>query len=129
MMIHQVVAASLVSQNKVLSHPASTDSIPTSANREDHVSMGAGAVLKLRALLDNVAHVLAIELLCACQALEFVLPLKPGRGVEATYALVRSRVPALAADRSMCQEIELLRELIEDGELRRNVEKAVGKLA
>src|SRR5206468_11445080 len=85
MMLVQVLAAALVSENKALSFPAGVDSIPTSANREDHVSMSTAAARKCRAVVVNTTRVLACELLCAAQGLEFHLPLKPGRGAPAAY--------------------------------------------
>ncbi|MEX0747800.1 MAG: histidine ammonia-lyase [Rhodothermales bacterium] len=97
-MIPQYTAAALVSENKVLSHPASVDSIPTSLGQEDHVSMGSISALKLLTILENVEHVLAIELLTAAQALDYRLPLRPGRGVLAAHAHVRKRVPHREAD-------------------------------
>src|SRR4029077_13942719 len=85
MMLVQVLAAALVSENKTLCFPASVDSIPTSANREDHVPMSTAAARKCRAVVANAARVLAGELLCAAQGLEFLRPLRPGRGGEGGY--------------------------------------------
>ncbi len=107
-MIVQYVAAALVNELKVLAHPASIDSIPTSAGMEDFVSMGATSALKLRQSLDLAFRVIAIEALCASQALEFRRPLRAGAGVEAAHAAVRTVVPALAEDRSPSAEIEAL---------------------
>src|SRR5262249_60083583 len=92
-MLAQVTAAALVSENKMLAHPASTDSIPSSAGREDHVSMGVHAAHKLREVCENVWNVLAIEILCAAQGIDLHRPLRGGPGVEAAHALVRVRVP------------------------------------
>jgi histidine ammonia-lyase len=111
-MILQVVAASLVSENKILAHPASVDSIPTSANKEDHVSMGMTAALKLRSVVDNLETVLAGEILAACQAMEFRKPLVPGRGTRRAYEIVRGAVPALESDRVVTPDVEAVRLLI-----------------
>ena len=97
-MIPQYTAAALVSENKVLCHPASVDTIPTSLGQEDHVSMGSVSALKLLKVLQNTEHVLAIELLTACQALDFRHPLLPGRGVAHCHAYVRQRVPHATED-------------------------------
>jgi histidine ammonia-lyase len=97
-MIPQYTAAALVSENKVLCHPASVDSIPTSLGQEDHVSMGSIAAIKLLRVYENVESVLAIELLTAAQALDYRLPLRPGRGVEAAHQLIRSRTPHRETD-------------------------------
>jgi histidine ammonia-lyase len=107
LMIAQYTAAALVSENKVLSHPASVDSIPTSANQEDHVSMGAHACRKLRQVLENVSVVVAVELLCAAQALEFQ-PLQPGAGVAAAYRFVRTLSAPLDHDRYYKPELDRL---------------------
>jgi histidine ammonia-lyase len=93
MMLVQVLAAALVAENRAASFPASVDSIPTSANREDHVSMSTNAARKCRSVVVNTTRVLACELLCGCQGLEFHLPLRPGKGVAAVYRLVREHVP------------------------------------
>lgn len=114
-MLAQVTAAALASENKVLSHPASVDSIPTSGNREDHVSMGMGSALKLKAVLSNVEHILAIELLCAAQGVEFHRPLAPGVGGQRTLQLIRRRVPRLTTDRILAPDIERVRSLVADG--------------
>ena len=105
-MIPQYVAASLVSENKVLAHPASVDSIPTSAGQEDHVSMGNAAGLKAWQVLANVERALAIELLAGAQGVEFLAPLEPGPGVAAARAFVRELSPRLVDDRSLSREIE-----------------------
>jgi histidine ammonia-lyase len=111
-MMLQVMVASLVSENKILAHPASVDSIPTSANKEDHVSMGMTAALKLRSIVDNLETVLAGEILAACQAMEFRKPLEPGEGTRKAYALVRQAIPPLTNDREISPDIETLRCLI-----------------
>ena len=128
MMIAQVAAASLASENKSLAHPASVDTIPTSANQEDHVSMGVTAARKARTIADNVENVLAIEYLCAAQAHEFHLDLRAGRGAQAAYDLIRTRVAPLETDRVLRGDIEAARELISSGELVAVVEAAVGPL-
>ena len=97
-MIPQYTAAALVSENKVLCHPASVDSIPTSLGQEDHVSMGSVSALKLLPVFTNVETVLAVEVLTAAQALDYRLPLRPGRGVEAAHRYVRAHVPHREAD-------------------------------
>lgn len=115
-MITQYVQAALVSENKVLAHPASIESIPTSGSQEDHVSMGWGAGKKLFPILDNVRRVLAIEILCAVQGIEYRSPLRPAPGTARIAAAVRSHVPPLHQDRSLSDEIELIARLIDDGQ-------------
>ncbi len=114
-MMAQVTAAALTSECKVLAHPASVDTIPTDGSKEDVVPMAMGAALKLRRVLHNLRHVLAVELLCAAQGLEFRRPLTSGAGVERAYAAVRARVPALAEDRVLGPDIEAVAELVRDG--------------
>jgi histidine ammonia-lyase len=114
LMIAQYTAASLVSENKVLAHPASVDSIPTSANQEDHNSMGSVAALKLRQVVENVEHVIAIEMLAAAQGIDFLAPLKPGKGSGLAHAKVRSVVPHLDDDRNTSVDIEKVKALISD---------------
>ncbi|HVV88658.1 MAG TPA: histidine ammonia-lyase [Kofleriaceae bacterium] len=116
-MIAQVSAAALVSENKILCHPASVDSIPSSAGREDHVSMGAHAALKLAQVHDQVRTVLAIELLCAAQGLDLRRPLTSTRPLEAVHAAIRARVPAMMVDRPLAPDIATVRALIDDGTL------------
>lgn len=108
LMIAQVSAASLVSENKVLAHPASVDSIPSSANREDHVSMGMTAALKARQVVDNVRYVLAIEALCGAAGVDLRAPRRPGRGVRAALAVVRTDVAPVTGDRVVSPDIEAL---------------------
>ena len=120
LMIAHYTAAALVNELKGLSHPSSVDTIPTSANQEDHVSMGATSALRLREAIDRAERVLAIEALCAAQGLDFRAPLRPGIGVAAAHAAVRERVPHLAADRTPSPDIEALRELIHAGDLLAN---------
>ena len=104
-MIAQYTAAALVSENKVLAHPASVDSIPTSANMEDHNSMGSISALKLRSVVKNVETVLAIELLCAAQGIDFLAPRRPGRGTMRAHGLIRERIPVLDRDRFVSLDI------------------------
>lgn len=125
-MIAQYTAASLVSENKVYSHPASVDSIPTSAAQEDHVSMGNHAGLKLLRVLENAERVVAIELLCATQGVDFLAPRRPGVGTAALHAAVRARVPHLAEDRILNAEIELVTSLVTDPAFIAEVEQAAG---
>lgn len=112
MMIVQYTAAALVSENKVLAHPASVDSIPTSANQEDHVSMGTISARKAHQILENTRNVLAIELLCAAQAAEFRRPLRLSPKTEHIYELIREVVPALTRDRVLYIDIEAVQKLI-----------------
>ncbi|MEP7335763.1 MAG: histidine ammonia-lyase [Actinomycetota bacterium] len=128
-MIPQYVAAALVSENKVLSHPASVDSIPTSAGQEDHVSMGNAAALKGWQVLANGECALAIELLAGAQGVEFLAPLEPGVGVRATRAFVRTLSPRLADDRSLSGDIEAVAAAIRNGSLIAAVESEVGELS
>jgi len=128
LMIAQVAAAALASENKSLAHPASVDTIPTSANQEDHVSMGVTAARKARSIVTNVEHVLAIELLCAAQAREFHPEFRAGKGAQAVQEAVRARVPPLEKDRFLHADLEAAHELIVSGELVRAVETAVGPL-
>src|SRR5437868_7487672 len=127
-MIPQYVAASLVSENKVLCHPASVDSIPTSAGQEDHVSMGNASGLKAWQVLANAERALAIELLAGAQAVEFLAPLEPGAGVEAARAFVRSLSPRLRDDRPLGQEIEAVAAAVRDGSFVAAVEAEMGDL-
>ncbi len=128
LMISQYTAASLVSENKVLAHPSSVDSIPTSANQEDHVSMGTTAARQCSMILDNARWVFAVEIINAAQALDFHAPLKPGPGVGAAVEAVRKVVPPLDADRIMTGDLAAARELIVDGYLLDTVQKVLGPL-
>jgi histidine ammonia-lyase len=127
-MIPQYVAASLVSENKALCHPASIDSIPTSAGQEDHVAMGNASGLKAWQVLANVERVLAIELLAGAQAVEFHAPLEPGVGGRAARALVRTLSARLEDDRSLADDIEALAAAIRDGSAIAAVEAEAGQL-
>ncbi len=120
-MITQYVQAALVAENKVLAHPASVDTIPTSAGQEDHVSMGWGGARKLATVLDNVRRVLAIEILCAVQAIEYRSPLVPAAGTGAVAGAVRERVPGLSGDRSHTEYIETVAKMIDNGEIAASV--------
>jgi len=128
-MIPQYVAAALVSENKVLAHPASVDSIPTSAGQEDHVSMGNAAGLKALVVLGNAERALAIELLAGAQAIEFLAPLRPGEGVRAVHALVRTLSERLVEDRSLSADIERVADAIRSGAVLESAEREIGVLA
>lgn len=128
MMIVQVAAAALVSENKIYAHPASVDSIPTSADKEDHVSMGTIAARKLKMIIDNVEKIAAMELLCAKQALGFLLPLKPASAVLATYSLLDSAVPFAEEDRVFARDIEFIRKQIQAGTIMNQIRTTVGDL-
>jgi histidine ammonia-lyase len=128
LMVAQYTAASLVSENKVLCHPSSVDSIPTSAGQEDHVSMGTTSARKLGMVVGNVLNILTIELLCAAQGLDLRPDLAPGRGVVAAHRFIRSIVPHLDEDRVLADDIRRLAEKVEDGSLITAVEEAVGPL-
>ncbi len=129
LMISQYTAASLVSENKVLAHPASVDSIPTSANQEDHVSMGTTSARQCAMILENATWVIAIELLNAAEALDFHQPVRPGPGVGAARDALRAVVPPLEGDRMLTPDLEAVRALMFSGELRDAVERAIGALA
>lgn len=125
LMLTQVTAAALASENKSLAHPASVDSIPTSANFEDFVSMGSIAARKAMEILQNVQYIVAIELLCAAQGVDFRGPEKLGKGTKAVYSVIRRKVPALKEDRVISVDIEKMAELVRSGELADFVEKAL----
>ncbi len=116
-MMPQVTAAALVSENKVLAHPASVDSITTSGNKEDYVSMGMTAALKLRRIVDNSRNVLAIEAIAAAQALDFVAPLKTGKRGQKAYGAIRAVCPAMEKDRVMYGDFAAVSKLIELGKI------------
>ena len=128
-MIPQYVAAALVSENKALCHPASVDSIPTSAGQEDHVSMGNAAGLKCWQVLENAEQALAVELLAGAQAVEFLAPLTPGAGARAAHAWIRALSPAVLEDRPLSPDIERVASTIRAGALVAAVEDEVGGLA
>ncbi len=123
-MVAQYTAAALATENKILAHPASADSIPTSANQEDHVSMGATAALKAQQSLSNVRRIVAIEYMCAAQGLDLHAPLKPGPAVQAAHAVVREHVPRLERDRVLAPDMDALTRLVENGALRAAVARS-----
>ena len=118
-MIAHVTAAALASENKSLAHPASVDSLPTSANQEDHVSMATFAARRLQPMIDNTAHILGIELLAAAQGIEFLRPLTSSHPLEAAHALLRQHSAAIPEDRYLAPEIEAATALVRDGSLAR----------
>ena len=128
LMITQYTAASLVSENKVLAHPASVDSIPTSASQEDHVSMGTIAARQAREILENVRYILSIELLAAAQGIDFLRPKRPGRGSGAAYDHLRRIVFHLDEDRLLSPDIAAIHGAIVDETLVREVEAVLGAL-
>ena len=114
-MIAQVAAAALASENKVLAHPASVDSIPTSGNKEDHVPMAMGAALKLKQVVANLERILAIEFLCAAQGMDYLRPLKAGATVEMAYQYVRAKITHLSVDRVLSKDIEQMIGMMNEG--------------
>jgi histidine ammonia-lyase len=116
-MIAHVTAAALASENKSLAHPASVDSLPTSANQEDHVSMATFAARRLQPMIANVANILGIEWLAAAQGIEFLRPLTSSPALEQAHAALRERVPAMPQDRYLGPDIELAAALVLDGVL------------
>lgn len=129
LMIPQYTAAALVSENKTLAHPACVDSIPTSANKEDHVSMSPISARKFREIVRNTEYVVAIELLCAAQAMDLFTNLKAGEGTRAAYSVIRDQVSHLEEDRMLATDIETLTGMVRSGEILKAVEDAVGPLA
>jgi histidine ammonia-lyase len=130
-MIAQYTAAALVSENKVLAHPACVDSIPTSANKEDHVSMGTIAIRQCREILENVEYVLAVEMLCAAQAYDLLTEKKKmqgGQGTRVAYQVIRDTIPYLDEDRELSIDMQKMVTLIRSKKLIHAVEKAVGEL-
>ena len=128
MMIVQVAAASLVSENKILSHPASVDSIPTSADKEDHVSMGTIAARKLSQIVKNSENIVAMEMLCASQALGFHKPLESTAGVKAVHELISKEVPFAREDRVFSKDIEKIKKLIRCQAIENTLNDAIGGL-
>ncbi len=116
-MMAQVTAAALVSENKVLAHPASVDSITTSGNKEDYVSMGMTAANKLRRVVENTRHVLSIEALCSAQALDFLLPLKTSRRGQQVHAAIRAVSPTVDHDRVLAPDVAKVAEVIASGSI------------
>lgn len=127
-MIPQYTAAALVSENKILCHPASVDSIPTSLGQEDHVSMGSISALKLLDVLHNVEWVLAVEFLTAAQALDFRAPLKPGQGVQVAHELLRECIAHADHDYEVRADLDICAEILRRGELLERVADAIGPL-
>lgn len=127
-MMPQYTAAALVSENKVLSHPAAVDSIPTSLGQEDHVSMGSISAIKLLPVFRNVESVLAIELFTAAQALDFRMPLRPGRGVQIAHEYVRSLIPHKEADHLLQEDLKRCLEILCGSDLVQAVQQNVGPL-
>ena len=127
-MIPQYTAAAIVSENKVLAHPSVVDSIPTSANQEDHVSMGGYSARKARQILDNTNRVIAIEMVNAAQGMDFRAPLKPGKGTEAAFKEFRRHVPFYEKDQFMQPLLLKSLELVENGTVVKAVEEVIGEL-
>lgn len=128
-MIPQYTAAALVSENKILCHPASVDSIPTSLGQEDHVSMGSISALKLLSVLRNVERTLAVELLCASQALDFRMPLKPGRGVQFAHEMLREQIGHAQKDYEVRSDLDLCASILSSGKLAEAVESRIGAIS
>lgn len=129
LMIAHVTMAALASENKYLCHPASVDSIPTSTDKEDHVSMGVTSGRKLHEVIQNVQHGLAIELLCNTQGLEFLRPMKTSPSLEKVFTLVRKHVDPIGEDRIFHKDIDVLTKLIQGNEIIQEVESVIGQLA
>jgi len=127
-MIVHVTAAALASENKSLAHPASVDSLPTSANQEDHVSMATFAARRLQAMLKNTAHIVAIELLAAAQGIEFLRPLASSPALEGVLRLVRSVSPAMMSDRSLARDIQAMHHLVAAGDIGHATEQHIPEL-
>lgn len=127
-MIVQVAAASLVSENKVLAHPASVDSIPTSAEKEDHVSMGTIAARKFKQILQNAENVVAMEMLSATQSLDLIAPLKPTAAVRAVHEHIRKTVPFAKEDRIFSKDVEAIKNMMLSNEITHLVTQTVGEL-
>jgi histidine ammonia-lyase len=128
LMVAQYTAAALVAENRRLAAPASVDSIPTSGMQEDHVSMGWGAALKLRSVLENLANILAVELLASARALDFRAPLKPSPATAAVRDLLRREVKGPGADRMVAPEIAAASALIRSGAVTGAAQKVLGRL-
>jgi histidine ammonia-lyase len=128
MMLSQYTAGALICENRILSHPAATGSIPAAADQEDFVSMGWTTALKTKQIIDNAQAVVAIELMAGAQALDFRAPLKPGKGVQAAYDVIRRHVSHLEEDRPLYNDINTLKDVVQSGEVLDAVEKAIGTL-
>jgi histidine ammonia-lyase len=129
-MITQYTAAALATENKILAHPASADTIPTSANVEDHVSMGCTAALKARQIVDNVTYILALELMAAAQGVDFRKQAlgdqaKLGQGTQPAYEIIRQHIPFISEDTVMYPHIEVMRQLVAEGSLVRATNQIV----
>ncbi len=127
-MIVQVAAAALVSENKIMAHPASVDSIPTSADKEDHVSMGTIAARKFVQILRNAENVVAMEMLSACQAIDLLKPHKPAAGVLAAYETIREKVPFAEKDRVFSKDVQIIREMISADKISSVISHTLGAL-
>jgi histidine ammonia-lyase len=121
----QVTAAAVTSEIKTLSHPASVDTIPTSGNREDHVSMSMGAALKALRAADLARHVLAVELLCACEAIDLLAPLRSSEPLMRVHDFIRERVPEVEHDRPLAPDLRAISDMIVRGELERSCARKV----
>jgi len=128
LMLTQYTAGALVCENRILSHPAATGSIPAAADQEDFVSMGMTTALKTRQIIDNAQAVLAIELMAGAQAVDFRAPHKPSKGIQAAHDVIRKHVAHLEEDRPLYNDINKLKEVVESGEILDAVESAVGTL-
>lgn len=128
LMLSQYTAGALICENRILSHPAATGSIPAAADQEDFVSMGMTSALKSQQIIDNAQAVLGIELMAGAQAVDLRKPLKPSKGVQAAYDVIRIHVDFLDEDRPLYGDINKLKEVVESGEILEAVEKAVGAL-
>jgi len=117
----QYTATALVAESKVLTHPASSDSIPTSGNFEDFVSMGPGAAFKARSILENAEYVVSVELLCAAQGIDLRKKRGLGKGTGQVYRLIRRNVSELTQDRSLHQDVETVRQMVNKGQFARIV--------
>jgi histidine ammonia-lyase len=129
LMIAQYTQAAMVAENRRLAVPAGTDSLPTSAMQEDHVSMGWGAARKLRAAVANLSRILAVELVCAGRGLDLRAPLQPGQGTGAALAALREHVAGPGPDRFLAPDLAAAAELIGSGALVAAVEARIGGLA
>ncbi|MCK4646858.1 MAG: histidine ammonia-lyase [Candidatus Aminicenantes bacterium] len=128
LMLSQYTAGALICENRILSHPAATGSIPAAADQEDFVSMGMTTALKTHQIIDNAQAVLAIEMMAGAQAVDFRKPAKPSKGVQAAYEVIRKYVEHLEEDRPLFDDINSLKEIVESGEILEAVETAVGPL-
>jgi histidine ammonia-lyase len=128
MMLAQYTAAALVSENKVLAHPASVDSIPTSAGQEDHVSMGTIAARKALQILENVQNVVAIEFMCAAQGIDLLSPLKPSEPLQKALYIIRDVVPKLEDDRPLHKDIYEIKNLMQSNTIVSAVKDVTGPL-